>query len=382
VKSKSTDYAPLTSDFSAEVSFEADDAGKTTFARPLVQWFNKNKRDMPWRETAEPYRVWLSEVMLQQTRVDQATPYFLRFIERFPDVFSLAEADIQEVLILWEGLGYYSRARNMHQAAKTVASLYGGKFPTTWSEMRSLRGIGDYTAAAVLSICHNQPYPVVDGNVVRVISRYCGITQDIRKSAVLSMIRTIAGNWLPGDAAGDFNQAMMELGATICTPKKPKCGECPVQTHCVANRLMQTDVIPYKSASAKVPHYTIVAGIIYNRDGTFLIQRRPDNAMLGGLWEFPGGKLQSGETLEQALQREIQEELGVKVADISAFHSLKHAYSHFKITLHAFTCTLSEGIPQPKASPELRWITPSEIRDFPFPKANRILTEKLARQDA
>lgn len=332
---------------------------------------------MPWRLNTDPYRVWLSEIMLQQTRVEQATPYFLKFTQRFPSVFDLAEADIHEILLLWEGLGYYSRARNMHETAQIVVLRYNGIFPADWQQMRSLKGVGDYTAAAVLSICHNQPYAVMDGNVIRVISRFYGIEQDVRSQSVRTQIRELAQYALPAEAAGDYNQAMMELGALVCTPKNPKCGDCPLFSHCVAARTAQTDQIPYKKPAHKVPHHTVVAAIIYGEDKRFLIQRRPDTAMLGGLWEFPGGKVSLGETLEEALHREVFEELGIEIDTVVPFHSLRHAYSHFKITLHAFTCTLHRGVPRSHASSEFRWIRASEIRDFPFPKANRILTEKL-----
>lgn len=344
----------------------------------LLRWFQSNKRDLPWRKSRDPYKIWLSEVMLQQTRVDQAMPYYFRFLERFPTVHDLANADIHDVLVLWEGLGYYSRARNLHHAAKTVAERYNGEFPSDWDTMRGLKGVGDYTTAAVLSIAYQKQHGVVDGNVIRFVTRYAGIEDDIRSAKTKSTIQELVNSWIPADKPGDFNQAMMELGSLVCTPKNPKCGECPLQTECIAARTLKTEQIPYKSASAKVPHHTIVAGIVCDYEtGRILIARRPENAMLGGLWEFPGGKREQGESLEDALHRELMEELGIEIQNPVAFHTLKHAYSHFKITLHAYLCEIASGVPAPKSSTEIKWVLPHELLDYPFPKANRVLTQKL-----
>lgn len=353
------------------------DSAASTFTRPLLEWYRIHKRALPWRETTDAYRIWVSEIMLQQTRVDQATPYYHRFLDAFPDVYALAHAEQHKVLMLWEGLGYYSRARNMHASARIIVNEFNGVFPDDWHQMRSLKGIGDYTAAAILSIAYNKPYAVVDGNVLRVITRYLGDENDIRLASVKTRIQTIVSSWIPHETPADFNQAVMELGATVCVPVNPKCGECPVQNSCISYNTVKTDVIPYKSTAKKIPHHTIVVGIIYNQNGRMLIAKRPEKAMLGGLWEFPGGKKEAGETLETALQREITEELGITISNITLFHTLRHSYSHFKITMHAFTCTLFEGEPEPKSSTELKWVNLNELMDYPFPKANRALTKAL-----
>ena len=315
--------------------------------------------------------------MLQQTRVDQVTPFFERFIQAFPTVESLASADLQDVLILWEGLGYYSRARNLHESAKIIVDTYNGVIPSEWDQIRELKGIGDYTAAAILSIAFEKPYGVVDGNVIRVIARYIGISDDVTKSAVKKTIQNTMNELIDPDRPGEFNQSVMELGSLICTPIKPNCEICPINSICLAFKLVQTETIPYKPKKKPIPHIDIAVGIIIGADGKILISKRPENVMLGGLWEFPGGKVESGESITDALHRELKEELGINVNEVTEFISIKHAYSHFKVTIHAFTCTNTSGIPQNLTSTELKWISINELPNFPFPKANRKISDKL-----
>jgi A/G-specific adenine glycosylase len=351
------------------------------FREKLLGWYYANKRSMPWRNSGNPYFIWLSEIMLQQTRVDQATPYFNRFIERFPTVYDLADAGRQDVLSVWEGLGYYSRARYLHDAAKTVVKEFDGKVPDTWDEITELKGIGPYTAAALLSIAFDKPHAVVDGNVIRVLSRYFGIEDDVRRTAVKNNIQEHADALLDKDRPGDFNQAVMELGAMVCTPSNPDCEACPLASGCLARQKVKTDEIPYKSPAKKVPHHDIGAGILMNEAGEVLIALRPENAMLGGLWEFPGGKKEDGESIKETVVRELGEELGVEVEIVEPFMKLKHAYSHFKITLHAYICVLVQGDPKPKTSQELQWVAIDQLDQFPFPKANRRLTNKLMSKE-
>lgn len=332
---------------------------------------------MPWRDCGDPYKIWLSEIMLQQTRVDQATPYFERFISTFPTVYDLAAADQQEVLKVWEGLGYYSRARNLHDAAKLVVDKFDGEVPDTWDEINELKGVGPYTASAVLSIAFQKKYAVVDGNVIRVLSRYYGIEDNVRKTKTKNVIQDYADELISDKRPGDFNQAVMELGATVCTPSGPDCDDCPIQEDCVAYKTVRTDDIPYKSRKKKRPHHQIGVGIIMNTDEEVLIALRPDDAMLGGLWEFPGGKQEPKEKMEDTVKRELREELNVEVSITKPFMKLDHAYSHFKITMHAYLCELENGTPEPKSSQDIRWIAIDELEDYPFPKANRKLTEKL-----
>lgn len=332
---------------------------------------------MPWRDCGDPYKIWISEIMLQQTRVDQATPYFKRFMEQFPTVHDLAEAAQQDVLKVWEGLGYYSRARHLHAASKLVVDEFGGKVPDTWKEINKLKGVGPYTASAVLSIAYQKKHAVVDGNVIRVLSRYFGIEEDVRSTKTKNTIQEYADDLIPDERPGDFNQAVMELGATVCTPSNPDCENCPVQAGCIAYKQLKTDEIPYKSAAKKRPHHQIGVGIIMNENEEVLIALRPEDAMLGGMWEFPGGKQKEGEDMEDTVIRELKEELDVDVTISKPFMKLDHAYSHFKITLHAYLCELKKGEPKPRTSQEIRWITIDELADYPFPKANRRLTDKL-----
>ncbi len=344
----------------------------------LIAWYRTAKRDLPWRSTTDPYAIWISEVMSQQTRVDTVIPYYHRFLERFPDVCALAEASQHDLLHLWEGLGYYSRARNLHAAAKQICHEHGGRIPSEETAFRALKGVGPYTTAAVLSIAFGRRLAVIDGNVMRVVTRFMGIRDDIRSATVPRRIQAFVDAAIPSDHPADFNQAMMELGATVCTPKKPMCGSCPLSDDCVALRDGIVADVPFKSPKAAVPHHRIVVGIVSDADGRVLIARRPDEAMLGGLWEFPGGKVEPGEGDEQALRRELREELGIDVGPLTAFHTLKHAYSHFKITLSAYRSTLSYGMPKPLASKELKWVTIEELKHHPFPKANRTLTLALS----
>lgn len=350
---------------------------KSEFQYRLLTWYDQNKREMPWRDSEDPYKIWISEIMLQQTRVDQATPYYERFIARFPTVYDLADADQQEVLKVWEGLGYYSRARNLHAAANMVVDEFDGKVPDTWKEINKLKGVGPYTASAVLSIAFQKKHAVVDGNVIRVLSRFYGIEEDVRSTKTKNTIQSYADELISEERPGDFNQALMEFGATVCTPANPDCEECVLQSDCVASKTLKTDEIPYKSSKKKRPHHQIGVGIILNEDDEVLIALRPEDAMLGGLWEFPGGKQKPDETIEETVRRELKEELEIDISVRKAFMKLEHAYSHFKITLHAFLCELEDGIPVPKESQEVRWVSIDELVDFPFPKANRRLTEKL-----
>ena len=347
------------------------------FTQNLLAWYKEHKREMPWRSEKDPYKIWVSEIMLQQTRVDQAWPYFENFIKAFPTVFDLAKADQQQVLKAWEGLGYYSRARNLHASSKMIVEDYNGKLPETYDEIIKLKGIGPYTAAAITSIAFGLPNAVVDGNVIRVITRYFGIQDDVRKSGTVKEVQSLVNQLISHEKPAEFNQGMMELGATVCSPYNPNCLNCPVQAGCIATKIAKTDSIPYKSKAKKKPHKVIAVGIIEREDGKLLIALRPEYAMLGGLWEFPGGKQEKGETIQQTVERELHEELGVKVHAYKELMTLKHTYSHFSITMHAWFCKLVEGDPKPKSSQEIRWVKRSELEEYPFPKANKVLTDRL-----
>lgn len=337
---------------------------------------------MPWRGEADPYKIWISEIMLQQTQVQQATPYFQNFISLFPTVYDLAKADQQEVLKAWEGLGYYSRARNLHAASKMVVEDFDGQVPQTYDEIIKLKGVGPYTAAAVTSIAFNEPNAVVDGNVIRVLTRYYGIEDDTRSSKTQRKVQELANELIDEESPGDFNQALMELGSEVCTPTNPDCKNCPIHRGCIATKMAKTEIIPYKSPAKKKPHHVIGVGIIEREeDDKILIALRPNDAMLGGMWEFPGGKQEDGESIKQTVERELKEELGIEVKANNELMSLKHAYSHFSITMHAWFCTLVSGEPKPRESQEVRWVCRDELKEYPFPKANKVLTEKLIKEN-
>ena len=362
-------------------------AHAAAFSEALPRWYAEHKRAMPWRGTADPYRIWVAEVMLQQTRVDQATPYFRRFVEAFPTVEALAEAERDEVLKRWEGLGYYARARHLHEAASIVVDEHGSAVPETWEAIRALPGVGPYTAAAVLSIAYAKPHAVLDGNVVRLLTRVFAVDDDATKGRTRRRLRQLANELLSsahakGTAPGTFNQAMMELGATVCTPGAPNCRACPLQAACAAYAEGAPEAYPKKKKKPPVPHHDVAVGILENDAGKLFIQRRPDEGLLGGLWEFPGGKKKDGETLKEACRRELREELGVAVEVGPLFHRLDHAYSHFKITLHAFRCRLPNGAtPTPAEGQPTRWVAPGALDDYAFPRANRRLIEELEARE-
>ena len=350
------------------------------FRHDLLDWYRSEARDLPWRSTSDPYRIWISEIMLQQTRVDQATPYYERFISAFPDVAALADAELEDVLKLWEGLGYYSRARNLHKAAKAIVEQHAGEFPGTVGAALELPGVGPYTAAAVTSIAYGVPAAAVDGNVSRVIARVFGIEEDIKSGRVQKQIRSIADDLLDTSQPGDFNQALMELGARVCTPKRPACEICPLLSTCWARRFGMTDMIPVSTARKPTPHHVISVGVVRDDDGRVLLVRRPTDRLLGGLWEFPGARQREDESLEQACARGIFEKLGLVVTPFAFLTTLTHQFSHFKITMHAFWCsTTSVGEPSPD-SLRSRWVHPTELDKFAMHRTARRIADLVASE--
>jgi len=342
----------------------------------LSDWFAHNRRDLPWRESKDPYRIWLSEVLLQQTRVDQGLPYFNSFVEQFPTIGDLATASIDEVIKAWEGLGYYSRARNLHKAARLVADQYNGIIPGEYPNLLSLPGVGPYTAAALASIAFNLPHAVVDGNVIRVLARLYAFGDEVQSSSSKKWLQEAATYLLDAAHPGDHNESMMELGALICTPKNPSCNSCPLSGDCKAHAASAETDYPVKRVSKPSPHYDIAVGVIKDAKNRIMVQKRPFDAMLGGLWEFPGGKKDPGEDLETTCIREVLEETGLDVKVVSQIAQIKHAYSHFKITMHAFECELTAQT-DPVTDLEWKWLTHEQLAEYAFPKANRTLIDLL-----
>ena len=335
----------------------------------LIEWYRRHHRRLPWRETRSPYRIWVSEVMLQQTQVQTVLPYYKLFLQVFPDVKTLADADLQAVLKVWEGLGYYARARNMHRAAKDILQKHNGKFPDSPKALRKLPGVGDYIASAVLSIAFDQPYAVVDGNVKRVLARLYELPAPVNKSSSYKTFTAAAENLLDHRQPDIFNQALMELGALVCTPKKPDCRHCPIHSLCRAFRTGSVEHFPKRIRSPKSPLYHIAVGVVYKNNHMLITRRKPEG-LLGGLWEFPGGKVRSHESPDNACIREIKEEVNLNVTVDRQISQVKHAYTHFKILMDVFMCRYVSGKVKLKGPVDFRWITLKEIDQYPFPKAN------------
>lgn len=315
--------------------------------------------------------------MLQQTRVEQTISYFERFVDQFPSVHALAKANREEVLKAWEGLGYYARARNMHDTAKKIIDEHGGSIPNTQSELLGLPGIGPYTSAAILSIAFGQPFAVLDGNVIRVLTRVFGIEEDTRSSKTRKALQQVADHVLNRTHPGDHNEALMELGATLCTPSIPSCERCPVSSTCYAFQNQAVERLPFTSRRKPVPHIHIAVGILRNEDGSIFVQKRPESSMLGGLWEFPGGKLEPNESPQEACRRELSEELGIEATIGEEIIAVKHTYSHFTITLHAFQCTSYRGTPSHFNNQPVQWVAQEKLDSLPFPRANQKIIEAL-----
>jgi A/G-specific adenine glycosylase len=345
----------------------------------LHAWYRAQGRDLPWRRTTDPYAIWISEVMLQQTRVTAVVPYYHRWLARFPDVGVLAKAPLEQVLKLWEGLGYYSRARNLHRAAREVVEEWGGTIPADPSAFAALPGVGPYTTAAVMSIAFGADLAVVDGNVRRVLCRLLALDADPRRAPQAAALDRLAQDLLPPGTAGDHNQALMELGAVLCTPKTPACDACPLGGRCRGRARGTPERYPLRRAKPPVPHHEVAIAVVLHQ-GRVFIDRRPYGGLLGGLWEFPGGKVEAGESVEQALHRELAEEFGLRVRVDEALRPVPHAYSHFKVTLHPRLCTYLGREPRTGEGNPWQWVPPSALEDHPMPRANRKVLEQLHRR--
>jgi A/G-specific adenine glycosylase len=297
-------------------------------------------------------------------------------MERFPDIPTLARASQDEVLSAWEGLGYYSRARSLHKTARLLVDANAGELPESVDALRKLPGIGPYTAAAIASIAFGLDVPALDGNIRRVLARVFNVDVPARSPEGESILLQHAAENLPPGQAGDYNQALMDLGAAICTPRNPRCSHCPVAALCQARILGIQEQRPVLERKPETPHYIVTAAVIH-RDFRVLIAQRPAAGLLGGLWEFPGGKQQEGEDLPECLKREISEELGVVVDVGEQVGVFRHAYSHFKVTLHAFHCRLVSGEPEPVEADDIRWVEIAALTSFPMGKIDRLISTVL-----
>ncbi len=352
----------------------------TGIAARLLAWFDAHARDLPWRRQRTPYRVWVAEVMLQQTRAETVIRYYERFLARFPTLEALAAAPLEEVLRVWEGLGYYARARHLHAAAREIVDRHGGALPSRYEDLLALPGFGPYTAGAVASIAFDQPVVALDGNGRRVLARLFAVEGDPRRAAVRRRLEDLARFLLPPDRPGPFNEALMELGATVCRPRSPRCDRCPLAEVCEARQRGEVGRFPERSPRRSLPHYQVAAAIL-RRDGRVLVARRREEDFLGGLWEFPGGKQEAGETLEACLARELREELGIEVDVGERVLVLRHAYTHFRITLHAFWCRLRKGEPRCLECAEVRWVPPADLDGLPMSVVDRRIARAVQALD-
>jgi A/G-specific adenine glycosylase len=383
-----------------------NEEAKAYFSRELLIWYRRIKRDLPWRMNQDPYRVWVSEIMLQQTRVDTVIPYYERFMSKFPTVRALAEALEPEVLKCWEGLGYYSRARNLQAGAREVVERYGGVVPDDKTSVAGLKGVGPYTTGAIMSIAFNRPEPAVDGNVMRVLSRYFCLEEDIAKPATRVGIEKLAASLIPEGAAGDFNQALMELGALVCTPKSPSCLPCPVMEHCTARIAGRETELPIKT-KAKPPRpekrvSVIVAGTGVNK-GKILVRQRPETGLLAQMWELPhllvpkeqeqvveAAGEGSGSSTEYAaagewLTRSLETDTGILIRPRGWFMDTDHIFSHIHWKMRVYLADLGPHAEMAEAAgaslaaetaaayeadglrDEYRWIGPKDMETLAFP---------------
>ena len=342
----------------------------------ILQWYAANARDLPWRGAREPYRVWVSEIMLQQTQVETVIPYYRRWLKRFPTIKALAAAPLGEVLAVWEGLGYYSRARNLHKAAQKVMAEFNGKLPHSLEGLRALPGVGRYTAGAVASIAFNQDAAVLDGNVKRVLARVFNLTDDVKSPAGERKLWALAEGLIPKGRAGDYNQAVMDLGATICKPQNPACPLCPLRDPCKARKLGVQNERPVVKKKAPIPHSDTAAAII-RRNGRVLIAQHPADKLLGGLWEFPGGQRKTGERLPECLRREIKEALGITIRVGKGCATLKHTFTHFRITLHVFEAVWAGGKVRALKAAAFRWVKPNQLGSYAMGKTDRAIARMV-----
>lgn len=339
------------------------------FREDLLNWFIAEQRSLPWRQDQDPYKVWVSEIMLQQTKVDTVIPYFNRFIEQFPSVEALSEAEEEKVLKAWEGLGYYSRARNLHSAVKEVKEKYGGVVPNTPEEISTLRGVGPYTAGAILSIAYGVPEPAVDGNVMRVLSRILSIWDDIAKQKSRKIFEEAVRTLISHDNPSYFNQALMELGALICTPTSPSCLLCPVRDHCQAFHEGTQTELPVKTKNKKQRSLNLAAVILTDKEGKILIHKRPSEGLLANLWEFPNIEIvQTIQSEKEQLKEQMLTLYGAKVEVGNLITRIEHVFSHLTWNINVYIGKLLE---LEEENDRLKRVNETQIEPYPFPVSHQ-----------
>jgi len=343
---------------------------KKRFTPRLLAWYHKHKRILPWRDHPDPYAVWVSEIMLQQTRVDTVIPYFEKWMKLFPTAKALASASEQEVLNTWEGLGYYSRARNLHKAAKMVTEKFNGELPRDLDDLRSLPGIGRYTVGAIASMAFGLDEPTLDGNLRRVFARLFDVEEFADSPAGEKILWGLAAQNLPKGQAGDYNQALMDLGATICLPKNPRCLLCPLMGLCKARENGTQDARPVLKPKKGTPQYIHAAAVVLRR-GRVLLSQRPAEGLLGGMWEFPNARVEVDPARE--LVKALRAATQLQVNRGEALEKVNHAYSHFRVTVYPFYCQ-AVFIPKNK---NLKWVRLAQLEDYPMGKVDRQIALKI-----
>ncbi|AGT30878.1 DNA glycosylase [Geobacillus genomosp. 3] len=346
------------------------------FQRDLLEWFARERRDLPWRQDRDPYKVWVSEVMLQQTRVETVIPYFEKFMEQFPTLEALAEAEEDEVLKAWEGLGYYSRVRNLHAAVKEVKERYGGKVPDTPEQFSRLKGVGPYTVGAVLSLAYGVPEPAVDGNVMRVLSRLFFVTDDIAKPSTRKRFEQIVREIMAYENPGAFNEALIELGALVCTPRRPSCLLCPVQSHCRAFAEGVPEELPVKTKKTAVKQVPLAVMVLIDEGGRILIRKRDHTGLLANLWEFPSCEM-NGEGDKETLEKMFLNEQGFKIKLEEPIASFDHAFSHLVWKLTVFYGHLLDG---GRVEKPYRLVSERELEAYAFPVSHQRVWREYKEQ--
>jgi A/G-specific adenine glycosylase len=336
----------------------------------LLRWFEKNKRDLPWRRTRDPYAIWVSEIMLQQTRVETVIPYYKNFLNTFPTLRHLARVDLSKVLKVWEGLGYYSRARNLHRASQIVLTRFHGKIPETLEDLLGLPGIGRSTAGSILSFAFHKDAPILDGNAKRVFSRLFAVSSNPVKSKTEGLLWQISESLIPKGFSNPFNQALMDLGSMLCTPKEPECDRCPLRRFCKGRASGKPERFPAKKVKRAIPHIESVSAVI-KKDGRVLLNQRPPAGLLGGLWEFPNWRIKGKKIQKQQLKNQMDREVGLSINVKESIGTFHQTYSHFKLTLSVFHCQHLNGKGKGK------WVPIQNLALYPMSRIHRRIAEMI-----
>ena len=350
---------------------------KQILSSALLDWFDQLQIQLPWRGSRDPYRIWLSEIMLQQTRIAAVEGYYTRFLAQFPTIEALAAAPLDEVLKWWEGLGYYTRARNLHRLANSIVNNYHGQFPTTAEALQQLPGIGRYTAAAIASIAFDQRIAVLDGNVMRVLARLTDFAEDITEPRAQKQLWQVAEALLPPTRPGDYNQALMDLGRLVCVPRRPACEACPLQAQCLAFAHHTTAQRPVKKPKALRKDVRAVAAVLRDDKERLLLVQRPPHGLLGGLWALPGGFCEPDETLADALHRTLRDSLTLEIAIAEQRAVATQDLTHLRMTVRAFACQITAGAPAAIGVAAFAWVASADLERYSLGKADQEIIKAL-----